>query len=119
MRSLAVEGTAFWLVAGAMVELGGAAASSEHVLEAIIVALLNFVLAWACWNERRVGFQSTIILGLLVAVVAFPFLLGGEQTPLGALVDALVILSALQSVFFGYRALRETKAISTARVEES
>ncbi len=41
LRSLAVEGTVFWLVVGAIVELGGVAASSEHVLEGIFVAVLN------------------------------------------------------------------------------
>ena len=110
LRSLAVEGTVFWLVVGAIVELGAVAASSENVLEGISVAVLNFVLAYACWNGRRVGFLATVVLGLIVAAVAFPFLFGGEQTPFGALIDALVILSSLLTVFFGYRALRELRA---------
>lgn len=112
-RSLAVEGTIFWLVVDAFVDLGAIAETSTHVAEGAFVIVLNLIVAYLCWEERRSGFVSAIILGLFVAIVAFPFLLGGEQTPFGALVDALVILSALLTVFFGYRAFREMRIIKS------
>jgi hypothetical protein len=111
LKSLAVEGTVFWLVVSAFVELGAIAGSSSHVTEGSVVVVLDLIVAYLCWNGRKSGFVSTIVLGLLVAIIAFPFLFGGEQTPFGALIDALVILSALMTVFFGYRALREISAV--------
>jgi hypothetical protein len=113
LKSLAVEGTVFWSVASAFVELGAIIGSSAHVVEGSVAVVLDLLVAYLCWRERMLGFVLAVMLGLFVAIVAFPFLLGGEQTPFGALVDALVILSALLTVFFGYRAFTEARAVKT------
>lgn len=109
-RSMAEEGTAFWLAVGAFTALGAAAATGLHVLPAIVLAAAQFLVATFCWTRRRIAFAVSIGVGIALAIATFPFLFGGEETPMGALVDSLVISSGLLAAFFGMRAFRERKA---------
>ncbi len=112
-RSLESEGAVFWLCVGAVIPLAATAATGLHLIPSLAVAGINGLLAALCWSQRRIAFAISAAFSLLIAVAAFPFLFGGEETPTGALVDALVITSALWVVFLSLQVLRQTNG-STA-----
>ncbi len=118
-KSLAAEATVFWLVVSAIVELVARPTSQTPGMAtygAIIIAILNLVIAFMCWRLKAWAFIAAIALSLLLAIVAFPESPGNEATPYGAFIDSMIIISALWVAFLGYRSFREirTKVAQTS-----
>jgi hypothetical protein len=109
LRSLPVEGTVFWLVVVAAVEITASTTPTQYAIEGIIFGILNLVIAYFCWTNRKSGFLAAVALALITAVGAYPYPqpLRTVNTPFGAEVDALVILGSLLVALFGTRAYRE------------
>jgi hypothetical protein len=112
VRSLAIEGIVFWLVVVAVVEITAATTPAHYAVEGLIFGVVNLVLAYFCWIERKTSFLIAIVVALITAVGAYPYPqpFRTVDTPFGAEVDALVILSSLLIVLFGMRAYREASA---------
>ena len=68
---------------------------------ALALAVVETVLAYACWILRKWGFLASTISAIVVAGLAFGIL----YSPIG---DLLLLLQ-LQVVLFAYRAHREPK----------
>jgi hypothetical protein len=118
LRSFAVEGTVFWLVVVAAVEItvsttpakySAPTTPSQYAIAGIVFGTLNLVIAYFCWINRRFGFLAAVALALITAIGAYPYPqpLRTVDTPFGAEVDALVILGSLLVALFGTRAYRE------------
>jgi hypothetical protein len=112
LRSFAVEGTVFWLVVVAAVEITASTTPAQYAIEGIIFGILNLVIAYFCWTNRKLGFLAAVALALITAVTAvgaypYPQPFRTVDTPFGAEVDALVIVGSLLVAFFGTRAYRE------------
>lgn len=110
-KSLAVEATVFWILVSAVIELMAPSTRGQFAIGGAIVGVLNLVIAYFCWKLKRFAFAAAVILNLIVAIGAFPYPPPSRtvETPFGALIDALVILWSLLTVFFGYRAFRELR----------
>ncbi len=106
VRSFAAEATAYWLIISTilLVYLTVAVAVSAGLLYfafALILAVVEALLAYACWTLREWGFLASTISAIVVAGLAFGIL----YSPIG---DLLLLLQ-LQVVLFAYRAHREPK----------
>jgi hypothetical protein len=104
-----VEGTVFWLVVVAAVELSAATTPAQFAAEGILVGLMNLILACLCWTGRKPAFLVAVGLALVTTIGAYPYPqpFRTVDTPFGALVDALVIMGSLLVVLLGLRAYRE------------
>jgi len=108
VRSFAVEATTYWLIISTilLVYLTVAVAVSAGFLYfafALILAVAEAVLAYACWTLRKWGFLASTISAIVVAGLAFGIL----YSPIG---DLLLLLQ-LQIFLFAYRAHRELKQL--------
>ncbi len=105
-KTFAAEGTVYWLLVSAilLVYLAFAvavAAGTLYFAFTLVLAILEAVLAYACWTLRKWGFLASTISAIVVAGLAFGIL----YSPIG---DLLLLLQ-LQVVLFAYRAHREPK----------
>jgi uncharacterized membrane protein len=118
LRSFAVEGTVFWLVVVAVVEItvsttpakySAPTTPSQYAVAGIILGVLSLVMAYFCWTNRKFSFLAAVALALITAVGAYPYPqpFRTVDTPFGAEVDSLVILGSLLVALFGIRAYRE------------
>jgi hypothetical protein len=103
-KSFVEEGTVFWLIASAIllayVSVAiGVAAGILYFGFALALALVELVLAYACWTRRKWGFLASTLSAIVVAGLAFGIL----YSPVG---DLLLLLQ-LQVALFSYRADRE------------
>jgi hypothetical protein len=103
-KSFTEEATVYWLLVSAIL-LGyvsfaiGIAAGVLYFIFALVLAVVELVLAYACWTRIRWGFLASTLSAIAVAGLAFGIL----YSPVG---DLLLLLQ-LQVVFFAYRAHRE------------
>jgi uncharacterized membrane protein len=97
VRSFAIEGTVFWLVVVAVVEITAATTPAHYAVGGIIFGGVNLVLAYSCWIGRNLSFLIATVVALITAVGAYPYPQPSRtvDTPFGAEVDPLVILSSL------------------------
>ncbi len=107
-KTFAAEGTVYWLLVSAilLVYLAFAvavAAGTLYFAFTLVLAILEAVLAYACWTLRKWGFLASTISAIVVAGLAFGIL----YSPIG---DLLLLLQ-LQVVLFAYRAHREPKQL--------
>ena len=105
-KTFAAEGTVYWLLVSAilLVYLAFAvavAAGTLYFAFTLVLAILEAVLAYACWTLRKWGFLASTISAIVVVGLAFGIL----YSPIG---DLLLLLQ-LQVVLFAYRAHREPK----------
>jgi len=102
--SFAEEGTVYWLIVSAIL-LGyltvavAVAAGILYLGFALALAVVEALLAYACWTLKRWGFLASTLSAIVVAGLAFGIL----YSPIG---DLLLLLQ-LQVVLFAYRAYRE------------
>jgi hypothetical protein len=109
VRSFAEEGTVYWLIVSAIL-LGyltpvvSLAAGPFYFTFTIALAIVELVLAYACWTLRTWGFLASTLSAIVVAGLAFGIL----YSPIG---DLLLLLQ-LQVVLFAYRAHREPRQLA-------
>jgi hypothetical protein len=107
-RSFAEEGTVYWLIVSAIL-LGyltvavAVAAGILYLGFTLALAIVEAVLAYACWTLKKWGFLASTLTAIVVAGLAFGIL----YSPIG---DLLLLLQ-LQIVFFAYRAHREPRQV--------
>ncbi len=105
-RSFAGEGTVYWLLVSAIL-LGyltvvvAVAAGVFYFAFTLALAVVELVLAYACWTLRAWGFLASTLSAIVVAGLAFGIL----YSPVGA----LLLFLQLQVVLFAYRAHREPR----------
>jgi len=109
-KSFAGEGTVYWLIVSAILlgYLTVAVAVAAGILYfgfIIALAMVEAVLAYACWTMKKWGFLASTLSAIVVAGLAFGIL----YTPIG---DLLLLLQ-LQVVFFAYRAHREPRQLKS------
>jgi hypothetical protein len=105
LRSFAAEGTVFWLVVAAAVEI--TAGTTPGGFAGYVIAIANLALAWLCWTGKRFAVLIAIILALLTVVGAYPFPFRTVGNPFDAEIEALLIVSSLLVALFGFKAYRE------------
>ena len=105
MRSFAAEGTVFWLVVVAAVEI--TAGATPGGFAGFVFAFVNLVLAWLCWTRKKPFILIAITLALLTVVGAYPFPFRSVGNPFDAEIETLLIFGSLFVVLFGFRAYRE------------
>lgn len=115
MKSLAVEGTAFWLVVSAILT-GGSAYGAPLDLAALALgfAVVYLIAAYFAWNHKRWAFVLAIVLALVALVGNVIF--GGPEGL--ATVTGFEILAAgawlsipqFLVIFYSLRAYREPAA---------
>ncbi len=101
-----MEATAYWLIISTILLVYLTVAVSAGLLYfafALILAVAEAVLAYACWTLRKWGFLASTLSAIVVAGLAFGIL----YSPIG---DLLLLLQ-LQVVLFAYRAHREPKRL--------
>ena len=103
-QSFAGEGTVYWLIVSAILlsYLTVAVALASGILYfsfTLTLAIVELVLAYACWTLRKWGFLASTLSAIVVAGLAFGIL----YSPIG---DLLLLLQ-LQVILFAYRAHRE------------
>ncbi len=101
-----MEATAYWLIISTILLVYLTVAVSAGLLYfafALILAVAEAVLAYACWTLRKWGFLASTLSAIVVAGLAFGIL----YSPVG---DLLLLLQ-LQVVLFAYRAHREPKRL--------
>jgi hypothetical protein len=102
--SFAEEATVYWLIVSAIL-LGyltvavAVAAGILYLGLALALAVVEALLAYACWTMKKWGFLASTVSAIVVAGLAFGIL----YSPIG---DLLLLLQ-LQVVLFAYRAYRE------------
>jgi hypothetical protein len=103
-KSFIEEATVYWLLVSGIL-LGyvsvaiGVDAGALYFVFALVLAVVELVLAYACWTRRNWGFLASTLSAIVVAGLAFGIL----YSPVG---DLLLLLQ-LQVVLFAYRAYRE------------
>ncbi len=107
-KSFAGEGTVYWLTVSTI--LLGYLTVSVAVAAGIIffaftlaLAVMEAVLAYACWTLKNWGFLASTSSAIIIAGLAFGIL----YSPVG---DLLLLLQ-LQVVLFAYRAHREPRQL--------
>lgn len=106
LRSFAVEGTVFWLIIVAAVEI--TAGTTPGGALGYVFAIANLVLAWLCWAKKKIANLVAAILALLTVVGAYPFPFRSVGDSFNAEIETLLILSSLLVALFAFRAFRET-----------
>ena len=109
-NSFVEEGTVYWLIVSAILlgYLTVAVALAAGILYfsfTLILAVVELVLAYACWTMKKWGFLASTLSAVVVAGLAFGIL----YSPVG---DLLLLLQ-LQVVLFAYRAHRELTPLSS------
>ena len=109
-KSFTEEGTVYWLIVSSilLVYLTFAVAVAAGILYitfTVALAVLEGVLAYACWTLKKWGFQASTLSAIVVAGLAFGIL----YSPIG---DLLLLLQ-LQVALFAYRAYREPTTLSS------
>ena len=104
------EGTVYWLIVTAILlgYLTVAVALASGILYfsfTLILAVVELVLAYACWTMKKWGFLASTLSAIVVAGLAFGIL----YSPIG---DLLLLLQ-LQVVLFAYRAHREPRQLKS------
>ncbi len=107
--SFAGEGTVYWLIVSAilLIYLTVAVALAAGILYfafALVLAIVDAVLAYACWTLKKWGFLASTLSAIVVAGLAFGIL----YSPIG---DLLLLLQ-LQVILFAYRAHREPRQLA-------
>ena len=98
----------YWLIVSAIL-LGyltvavAVAAGILYLGFTLALAIVEAVLAYACWTLKKWGFLASTLPAIVVAGLAFGIL----YSPIG---DLLLLLQ-LQIVFFAYRAHREPRQV--------
>jgi len=106
--SFAEEGTVYWLIVSAIL-LGyltvavAVAAGILYLGFTLALAIVEAVLAYACWTLKKWSFLASTLTAIVVAGLAFGILC----SPIG---DLLLLLQ-LQIVFFAYRAHRQPRQV--------
>ena len=108
-KSFAGEGTVYWLIVTTILlsYLTVAVALASGILYfsfTLTLAVVELVLAYACWTMKKWGFLASTVSAIVVAGLAFGIL----YSPIG---DLLLLLQ-LQVVLFAYRAYREPTSLS-------
>jgi predicted branched-subunit amino acid permease len=102
LKSFAVEGTVFWLLASAIASIPLAYyPGSQFIAISVVVTAIYLALAYLCWRENPRGFIAAIILAVFVIVMDIVF--SGLRYP----GDELLLALQLLIIFFGYRGYRE------------
>lgn len=109
-KSFAAEGTVYWLIISTILlaYLTAAVAVASGLLYfafTLTLAVVEAVLAYACWTLKKWGFLASTLSAIIIAGLAFGIL----YSPIG---DLLLLLQ-LQVVLFAYRAHREPKQPNT------
>ncbi|MGA2524271.1 MAG: hypothetical protein ABSF65_08995 [Candidatus Bathyarchaeia archaeon] len=115
LRSFAAEGTVFWLIVVAAVEITAGATPGGFV--GFIFAFVNIVLAWLCWTNKKPAFLIAIALALLTVVGAYPFPFKSAGSPFDAEIGTLLIVGSLLIALSGFRAFREMHRPNTVKTE--
>ena len=107
--SFAEEGTVYWMIVSAILlgYLTVAVAVAAGILYfgfTLALAIVEAILAYACWTLKKWGFLASTLSAIVVAGLAFGIL----YSPIG---DLLLLLQ-LQVVLFAYRAHREGRQLS-------
>ena len=107
--SFAEEGTVYWMIVSAILlgYLTVAVAVAAGILYfgfTLALAMVEAVLAYACWTLKKWGFLASTLTAIAVSGLAFGIL----YSPIGD----LLLLFQLQIIFFAYRAHREPKQLS-------
>jgi len=105
-KTFAAEGTVYWLLVNAILLVYltfavAVAAGSVYIAFTIALAVVEAVLAYACWILKKWGFLASTLSAIVVAGLAFGIL----YSPIG---DLLLLLQ-LQVVLFASRAHREPR----------
>ena len=108
-KTFAAEGTVYWLLVNAILLVYltfavAVAAGSLYIAFTLALAVVEAVLAYACWTLKKWGFLASTLSAIVVAGLAFGIL----YSPIG---DLLLLLQ-LQVVLFAYRAHREGRQLS-------
>jgi hypothetical protein len=108
-KSFAGEGTVYWLIVSAILLLYltvaiAVAAGILYFAFALVLAVVDVLLAYACWTLKSWGFLVSTISAIFIGGLAFGIL----YSPIGD----LLLLVQLQVVLFAYRAHREPKQFS-------
>ena len=108
-KTFAAEGTVYWLLVSAILLVYltfavAVAAGTLHFAFTLILAIVEAVLAYACWTLKKWGFLASTLSAIVVAGLAFGIL----YSPVG---DLLLLLQ-LQVVLFAYRAHREPRPLN-------
>jgi hypothetical protein len=108
-KTFAAEGTVYWLLVSAilLVYLTFAvaiAAGTLYFAFTLALAVLEAILAYACWTLKKWSFLASTFTAIAIAGLAFGIL----YSPVG---DLLLLLQ-LHVVLFAYRAHREPKQLS-------
>jgi hypothetical protein len=109
-KSFAAEGAVYWLIVSSILLAYltvaiAVTAGTLYFAFTLILAVVEAVLAYACWTLKKWGFLSATLSAIVVAGLAFGIL----YSPVG---DLLLLLQ-LQVVLFAYRAHREPKQPNT------
>lgn len=105
LRSFAAEGTVFWLIVVAAVEITAGATPGGFL--GFVFAFVNLVLAWLCWTRKKPAFLIAIGLALVTVVGAYPFPFKSAGSPFDVEIGTLLILGSLLVILFGFRASKE------------
>jgi len=108
-KTFAAEGTVYWLLVNVILLVYltfavAVAAGTLYFAFALVLAIVEAVLAYACWTLKKWGFLASTLVAIAVSGLAFGIL----YSPVG---DLLLLLQ-LQIIFFAYRAHREPKQLS-------
>ncbi|MEE9237693.1 MAG: hypothetical protein V3U52_07900 [Thermoplasmata archaeon] len=113
MKSFAVEGTVFWLIAAAILT-GGSSYGPDVVLMAsgLVFAVLYLVVAYFAWNHKKWAFIGAIILSVVSLIGSIAIGIGEGLTTGWEFFSGGGFLSVptLLVIFFSLRAYREPTA---------
>jgi hypothetical protein len=105
-KTFAAEGTVYWLLVSAILLVYltfavAVAAGTLYFAFTLALAVVEAILAYACWTMKKRGFLASTLTAIAIAGLAFGIL----YSPVG---DLLLFLQ-LQVVLFAHRADREPK----------
>jgi hypothetical protein len=108
-KSFAAEGTVYWLIVSSILlayltVAVAVTAGTLYFAFTLILAVVETVLAYACWTLKKSAFLASTLSAIVIAGLAF----GIIYSPVGA----LLLLLQLQVVLFAYRAHREPRQLS-------
>jgi hypothetical protein len=106
MRSLAVEGTFFFLIVSAIANIPLVyfpGSPSFLILTGIAFTIIDFVIAYFCWQLKAWSFIIAIVLALFVITSAV--IISGLQYP----GDELLVIVQSLIIFFSSRGYREIR----------
>ncbi len=114
MKSFAVEGTVFWLIATAILAGGSSLGPDVAILATgLVYAVLYLVVAYFAWNRKKWAFIGATVLSLvsLIGGLAFGFVEGWPTTGWEFFSGGgFLSVPLLLVIFFSLRAYRELAA---------